>query len=155
MFFAKIAARRLSSTGSQALQNTEKGMLSPTVLLHKMAQQYPKIYAKVNIFNFPFTVARHDFIVMHRIKDVKVGDVLKLDRIRELGTADYTVKGRPWISPDLFEIEATVMEHGRGAKVIAKQPKQRKGHRRFVTNKPLTTTLRIRDIKIKLPESNQ
>ena len=116
--------------------------------LEKIASQYPKFYAKVNIFNFPFTVSRQDRIVLHRLKDVKVGDILKLDRIRELGSPDFTIKGQPWINPKFCHVEACVIEHGRGAKVEAKKPKKRKGHQKNKTIKPLTTTLLIRDIKL-------
>ena len=117
-------------------------------LLQKISQEYPRIYAKVNIYNFPFTVNRQDRIVLHRLKDVKIGDILKLDRIREVGSPNFTIKGNPWVSPEYCKIEACVIENGRGAKVNAKEPKKRKGHQKNSTIKPLTTTLLIRDIKI-------
>lgn len=81
--------------------------------------------------------------------------MIKLDRIREIGSADFTVKGSPWINPEFCHIEACVVENGRGAKVEAKEPKKRKGHQRKVTIKPLTTTLLIRDIKINTIEEQQ
>lgn len=117
-------------------------------LLQKVAEDYPRLYAKVNIFNFPFTVSRQDRIVLNRLKDVKIGDILKLDRIREVGSPNFTIKGHPWINPQFCNIEACVIENGLGAKVKAKEPKKRKGHQKNSTIKPLTTTLLIRDIKI-------
>ena len=117
-------------------------------LLTKISEQQPNLYAKVNIYNFPFTVSRQDRIVMHRLKDVRVGDIIQLDRIREVGSTDYTRKGRPWVDPKYCPVEACVIEHGRGAKVQAKEPKKRKGHQKNKTIKPLTTTLLIRDIQI-------
>ena len=45
-----------------------------------------------------------------------------------------------------------MIEHGRGEKVKAKEPKKRKGHQKNLTIKPLTTTLLIRDIKLLNPE---
>lgn len=141
--------RRLFSSTTTSM--TSSSSSSPSItrdLLEKVSEQYPKLYAKVNIFNFPFTVSRQDRIVMHRLKDVQVGDIIKLDRVREVGSPDYTIKGRPWINPEYCHVEACVIENGRGAKVLAKEPKRRKGHQRKVTIKPLTTTLLIRDIKI-------
>ena len=123
-------------------------------LLQKISEEYPRLYAKVNIFNFPFTVSRQDRIVLNRLKDVKIGDVLRLDRIREIGSPSFTIKGHPWINPKYCNIEACVIENGRGAKVEAKKPKKRKGHQKNSTIKPLTTTLLIRDIKI-TPEQDQ
>ncbi len=137
--------KRLFSSGESSLTRD---------LLTKVSDQYPKLYAKVNIFNFPFTVSRQDRIVMHRLKDVRVGDILKLDRVREVGSTDYIIKGRPWVDPKYCHVEACVVEHGRGSKVQAKQPKKRKGHQRNKTIKPLTTTLLIRDIQI-IPESEK
>lgn len=124
-------------------------------LLQKISEEYPRLYAKVNIFNFPFTVSRQDRIVLNRLKDVKIGDILKLDRIREIGSPNFTIKGHPWINPKFFNIEACVIENGRGAKVKAKEPKKRKGHQKNSTIKPLTTTLLIRDIKILNSDSDQ
>ncbi len=117
-------------------------------LLKRAASEYPSLYAKVNIYNFPFTVSRHDTITMHRLKDVPLGSKLKLTNVREVGSPSVTIKGRPWIGRDLVSVEAVVIEHGRGAKVQAKQPKRRKGHTPLRTIKPLTTTLLIRDIRI-------
>lgn len=124
-------------------------------LLQKMSEEYPRLYAKVNIYNFPFTVSRQDRIVLHRLKDVKIGDILRLDRIREIGSPTFTIKGRPWVSPEYCSVEACVIEHGRGEKVKAKEPKKRKGHQKNLTIKPLTTTLLIRDIKLLNPQDNE
>lgn len=140
-----LIKRLFSAQTSAAINNTD----TTSSVLKKISDQYPNFYAKLNIFNFPFTVSRQDRIVLHRLKDVKVGDILKLDRIRELGSPDFTIKGRPWINPEFCHVEACVVEQGRGEKVKAKEPKKRKGHQRNVTIKPLTTTLLIRDIIIK------
>lgn len=137
-----------AQTTSAAAGATATATENTSSLLKKFSEQYPNFYAKLNIFNFPFTVSRQDRIVLHRLKDVKVGDILKLDRIREIGSSDFTIKGRPWVNPEFCHVEACVIEHGRGEKVKAKEPKKRKGHQRKVTIKPLTTTLLIRDIKI-------
>ena len=124
-------------------------------LLKRAASEYPSLYAKVNIFNFPFTVTRHDTITMHRLKDVPLGAKLKLTNVREVGSPSVTIKGQPWIDRKLVSVEAIVIEHGRGAKVQAKQPKRRKGHTPLRTIKPLTTTLLIRDIRIEPGEAEE
>lgn len=139
--------KRLFSSQASAVVTSDSISTSRPILT-KLSEQYPNFYAKLNIFNFPFTVSRQDRIVLHRLKDVKVGDILKLDRIREIGSPDFTIKGSPWVNPEICHVEACVVEHGRGEKVKAKEPKKRKGHQRNVTIKPLTTTLLIRDIKI-------
>lgn len=135
------------------MQFIKRFACSAASLLQKVAEEGPNFYAKVNIYNFPFTVSKYDTITMHRLKDIQVGSVLKLTNVRELGSQSWTIKGRPWIDPQTVHVEALVLEHGRGAKVKAKQPKRRKGHTPLRTIKPLTTTLLIRDICVKVPEN--
>lgn len=119
-----------------------------TDALQRLRSELPNAYAKIFIHNFPFTVTRHDLITTHRMKDVEVGQVLKLSQIRELGTPSFTVKGAPLLPDGAADVIATVMEHSRGAKKVTLPHRQRKGPRPVKTIKPLTTVLRIQDIRI-------
>lgn len=116
--------------------------------LGRLKGQAPNLYAKLLIHNFPFTVTRNDLLTTHRMKDVQVGQVLRLDRIREIGSASYTLKGAPMLPEGSAEVLATVMEHGRGARKVQMPHKQRKGPRPTKAISPLTTVLRIQDIRI-------
>ncbi len=117
--------------------------------LCRLKTEVPNLYAKLLIHNFPFTVTRNDLLTTHRMKDVKLGQVLRLDRIREVGSASYTLKGAPLLPEGVVEVLATVIEHGTGAKHIKMPHKQRKGPRPTKAIIPLTTVLRIQDILIK------
>lgn len=119
-----------------------------TEALSKIRTEVPNLYAKLLIHNFPFTVARHDLLKTHRMKDVQVGQVLRLNQIREIGSPSFTLKGAPLLPVNSVEVFATVMEHGKGAKKTTLPHKQRKGPRPVRTIRPLTTVLRIQDIKI-------
>lgn len=119
--------------------------------IRKIRTEAPNVYAKLFIHNFPFTVARNDLLTTHRMKDVQVGQVLKLTQIREVGSPSYTLKGAPLLPEGAVEVIATVMEHARGAKKTTMPHLQRKGPRPVKTIKPLTTVLRIQDIKINVP----
>lgn len=125
--------------------------LSFAEALGKLGRQTPNLYAKLLIHNFPFTVTRNDLLKTHRMKDVQVGQVLRLDRIREIGSPDYTLKGAPLLPEGSVEVFATVMEHGRGARQVTMPHKQRKGPRPTKAISPLTTVLRIQDIRINGP----
>ena len=116
--------------------------------LGKVKSQGPKLYAKLLIHNFSFTVTPKDTVITHRMRDVKVGDVLHLDQIREVGSKDYTVRGHPLLPEGSVSVKATVMEHTEGAKKRARMRRQRKGRRALRTIKPLITVLRIQDISI-------
>lgn len=116
--------------------------------LEKINSQYPNVYAKLLIHNFPFTVTRTDLLVTHRMRDVQVGDVIELEEVREVGSTDYKLRGSPLIPKGAVRVHAVVMEHTEGAKKRARMRRQRKGRRPMRTIKPLITTLRIQDIFI-------
>lgn len=116
--------------------------------LDKINSQYPKVYAKLLIHNFPFTVMRSDLLVTHRMRDVLVGDVIELDEVREVGSTDYKLCGLPLLPKGAVRVRAVIMEHTEGAKKRARMRRQRKGRRPMRTIKPLITTLRIQDIII-------
>lgn len=122
--------------------------MSFVTALAKIKKESPRLYAKLLIHNFPFTVTRSDLLTTHRMKDVKVGQVLRLTRIREIGSASYTLKGAPLLPEGSVEVVATVMEHTEGAKKKVMPHLQRKGPRPNKTIKPLVTVLRIQDIQI-------
>ena len=96
-------------------------------LLQKMSR-VSAFVRQVNIYNFPFTVSRQDRIVLHRLKDVKIGDILRLDRIREIGS-HFHDKGRPGQSRVLQRGSVCDWTWSRG-KVKAKEPKRGKGIRK-------------------------
>lgn len=137
--------RELAAT---AVQPTMDPLIYKQNVLQKMSLAYPSIYAVIHLFSFRFHVTLNDLIVCHRINNVQLGDVLKLNRVIELGTQDCTLRGRPWIDPTCYHIEACVVEHGKGERIRCRLPYKRKGIRRERYAQPLTTTLRIRDIKI-------
>lgn len=116
--------------------------------LRRIAADGTRYYAKTVIKSRSFTVTKGDTILMHRLPEVSLGDVLRLSQIYEFGSANYTLRGKPYIDPHYLVVRAMVLEHGRGQKVSAKQGKQRKGRRKKVTIKPHTTKLRILDVSV-------
>ncbi|EIE85538.1 hypothetical protein RO3G_10248 [Rhizopus delemar RA 99-880] len=79
-------------------------------LIQKLREQL-RYYAVADIAGRPFLITKNDKVIVNRLKDVKVGDVLKLDKVRELGSKDYTLKGTPYVPEHIFDINATVIEH--------------------------------------------
>ena len=144
----KVAMRELvknAVVSNSSLQTTNN-------ILSTMQACYPKLYATLHIFSFRFTVTKNDLIVCHRLKGVRVGDVLKLDRVHEIGSPDGKLVGRPWINPNYYTIEACVIEHGKGDRMRCRLPYKRKGIRRERYSEPLTTVLRVRDVRVNVPD---
>jgi large subunit ribosomal protein L21 len=127
-----------------------KTQLSPAtrVALRTLYQEGPRYYAKISIKGRQFTVTKNDVVITHRIKGPLVGDVLRLNQIRELGSKYYTLLGNPFICEDYFIVRAMVVEHGKGAEVKAKEGKQRKGRRKQITIMPHITKLKILEISM-------
>ncbi|CAG8726286.1 5489_t:CDS:2, partial [Cetraspora pellucida] len=69
-----------------------------------------RFYAVVDIRSQTFLVTKNDIVIAHRLRDVNVGDELRLNRVLELGSEDYTIKGQPFVSEAFYNIKATVLE---------------------------------------------
>jgi large subunit ribosomal protein L21 len=147
MKYSKAAAASTPSTALSDSSQVQQAQKMQSALM-KLKSEEPELYAKVFINVRLLTITVNDLITCHRLKDTKLGQVLLLDRVVEIGSKNYTLSGSPLINSSWFRVEAVVLEHGRGARVKAKVHKQRKGRRRTCTIKPHTTTLRIRRIAI-------
>lgn len=113
----------------------------------------PSQYVVASFVGKRYILTPKDLLTVPHLRDVKVGDVLKLDEIHELGSRDYTVRGNPIISPDKVQVQATVIEHTKGTMEIKFKKKRRKGYQKTIKHKHPFTRLRIGDIVIN-PESS-
>ncbi|KAI9017885.1 ribosomal protein L21-like protein [Phycomyces nitens] len=115
--------------------------------LQKLREQL-HYYAIAEVAGRPFLITQNDKLVVNRLKDVKVGDVLKLDRVRELGSKDYTLKGAPYVNEAFFDISATVIEHPKSKLIQIVKKKRRKNYKRTIEHKQTHTILRISKVDV-------
>ncbi|KAG0325336.1 hypothetical protein BGZ99_000793, partial [Dissophora globulifera] len=108
-----------------------------------------RYYAVAEIKNRPYLITKNDIIVLDRLKDVQLGDVIELTQIKELGSKDYAIKGQPYVSPEYFSIKATVIEQPKGKIVETFKKKRRKHFQRRYHIKPLHTLLRVSELEVK------
>jgi len=101
-----------------------------------------------------YILTPRDLLTVPHLRDVKVGDVLVLDEIHELGSREYTIRGNPVIPSDKVKVQATVVEHTKGRMEYIFKKKRRKGYRKTIQHKQPYTRLRIGAIEIPL-ESEQ
>ena len=116
-------------------------------LLTKLRDQL-RYYAIAEIAGRPLLITKNDKVVVHRLKDVNVGDVVKLDRVRELGSKDYTIKGSPFVDEKYYDINATVIEHTKSKLIRIVKKKRRKNYKRTIEHKQTHTVLRINNLDI-------
>ncbi|RIA80744.1 ribosomal protein L21-like protein [Glomus cerebriforme] len=105
-------------------------------------------YAVIEIRTQKFLITKNDLVITHRLRDVDIGDEIKLNRVLELGSKDYTIKGQPLVSEAFYSIKATVVEQPKGPFIEIFKKKRRNRHKKRITHKQTYTVLRISEVEI-------
>src|SRR5690606_13881313 len=82
------------------------------------------------------------------LKDVKVGDTIRITHASVLGSREFTMKGNPWIDPQFFECRARVTEIASEAMRLKIKKKQRCRRTKTIRSKHKYTVLTISDLKV-------
>ncbi|KAI0653415.1 ribosomal protein L21-like protein [Cubamyces menziesii] len=123
---------------------------APTAVPNALSliRSQPAQYVVASVAGRKYLLTPRDLLTVPRLKDVKVGDVLRLSDIHELGSREFTIRGNPTIPPEQVRVEATVVEHTKGKMEFIFKKKRRKGYERTVQHKQTYTRLRIGPIDI-------
>ncbi|KAG6813859.1 hypothetical protein H0H92_006266 [Tricholoma furcatifolium] len=113
-----------------------------------LLRSQPSHYVVANFVGRKYILTPRDVLTVPRLPDVRVGDVLTLDNIHELGSREYTLRGNPTISPERVRVQATVLEHTKGKMETIFKKKRRKGYQKTIKHKQPYTRLRIGEIEI-------
>jgi large subunit ribosomal protein L21 len=114
----------------------------------QLIRSQPSQYVVASFLGRKYILTPRDLLTVPRIPDVKVGDVLALDAIHELGSREYTLRGNPTIPTSNVKVDATVVEHTKGKMEYIFKKKRRKGYRKTIQHKQPYTRLRIGNIEI-------
>jgi large subunit ribosomal protein L21 len=87
---------------------------SSTTSALELIRSQPSQYVVASFAGRKYILTPRDVLTVPRLRDVKVGDVLTLDEIHELGSREYTLRGNPVIPSARVKVEATVVEHTKG-----------------------------------------
>jgi large subunit ribosomal protein L21 len=123
---------------------------STTSTALSLIRSQPSQYVVATVAGRKYLLAPRDVLTVPRLNDVRVGDVLALSEIHELGSREYTLRGNPVISSSRVMVEATVIEHTKGKQEVVVKRKRRKGYYKTIRNKHPYTRLRIGPIGIPL-----
>ncbi|KAF8845252.1 hypothetical protein BDN67DRAFT_920761 [Paxillus ammoniavirescens] len=107
----------------------------------------PSQYVVASVVGRKYILTPRDILTVPHLKDVRVGDVLQLRDIHEIGSREYTLRGDPLIPRNHIKVEATVMEHTKGKMEVVFKKKRRKGYQKTIKNKHPYTRLRIGPIQ--------
>ncbi|KAF8239345.1 hypothetical protein L208DRAFT_1420749 [Tricholoma matsutake] len=119
----------------------------------ELIRSQPSHYVVASFAGRKYILAPRDMLTVPRLRDVKVGDVITLDEIHELGSREYTLRGNPVIPSTSVKVEATVVEHTKGIMEFIFKKKRRKGYQKTIKHKQPYTRLRIGNIEIPIPQS--
>ena len=113
-----------------------------------LIRSQPSQYIVASVAGRRYLLTPRDLLTVPRLTDVKVGDVLKLSDIHEIGSREFTLRGNPVLPPGQVRVEATVVEHTKGKMETIFKKKRRKGYERTIHHKQTYTRLRIGPIDI-------
>ena len=77
------------------------------------------------------------------------GDILRLNRAKNLGSRDYTLKGAPYVDERVFECRARVVGVEAEPMRIKEKKKRRIRRLKTVKSKHRFTILRVMELRIK------
>ncbi|KAG0376933.1 hypothetical protein BGX24_006975 [Mortierella sp. AD032] len=149
LFSATSSASQATPTSSTASPTTPTSTQTSTDSPVSLLRNQLRYYAVAEIKNRPYLITKNDIIVLDRLKDVQLGDVIELNQIKELGSKDYAIQGAPYVSPEYYSIKATVIEQPKGKIVETFKKKRRKHFQRRYHIKPLHTLLRVSELEVK------
>ena len=103
-------------------------------------------FAVVAVGGTQFKVTVDDVIIVNKLKDVDIGDVLDLDQVLLVGSRKMSIVGRPWIKE--AKVVVSVEEQARDAKKLTLKHRRRKNSQRLRGFRRQVTVLRVSDITL-------
>ena len=101
------------------------------------------MYAVISTGGKQYKVAANDVISVEKLPG-EAGETIGFDDVLMVGEGAEATIGTPLV--DGARVEATILEQGRGPKIIVFKKQRRKGHRRKKGHRQDLTVLRITDI---------
>ncbi|KXS10100.1 hypothetical protein M427DRAFT_63033 [Gonapodya prolifera JEL478] len=141
-----------SSLGSVTPQNSSP--LNPTsteaipASCLALLSKDTNLYAIAEIRGRPYHVHKNDVVVLDRANDLRVGDVIRLDTVTEVGGDNYVLQGKPFVQNDWIDIQCVCLEHTTGQPMLIKK-QRRRGQRKVVINEQHVTLLRVSKLVVK------
>nr|CAD7443962.1 unnamed protein product [Timema bartmani] len=112
-------------------------------------QTQGRLFAVVHAGGKQFKVTPEDIIIVEGYWPPQFGDVITLDKVLLVGASDFTLIGRPILSPELVCVSATVIEKSLSHIKTHFRKKKRKQYMRINFHRTPFTMLRINSIDLK------
>lgn len=107
------------------------------------------LYAICKIHNIPYLVTKGDRLILpYKMRNLNVGDVLRLDNVTTLGSRNFTFTNSQGIPLLAFSLTATLTEITREPKYFVQKKRQRCRRIKTVEVEPFQTHLTISELRI-------
>ena len=102
------------------------------------------MYAVIRTGGKQYRVAKNDVIKVEKLAGA-AGATVKFDEVLMVGDGAKAMIGTPLVKG--ATVTATVLEQGKGEKIVVFKKKRRKNYRRKIGHRQLETVLRIAEIR--------
>ncbi|KAK9239386.1 ribosomal protein L21-like protein [Lipomyces kononenkoae] len=161
-----FSAKHLSPPGPKSLESikVDETIAKPTTLdllnafpisSHLNHSMVTPLYATIRIHKNSFLVTVGDVVTLpYRLKDVEIGDILRLTQIETLGSRQFTWKGDPFVD-ERCVVKARVVENTKEPMRVKIRTKQRNRRVKHIKSKHPYTVLTISEIGIDPAQGSQ
>ncbi|KAI9219132.1 ribosomal protein L21-like protein [Blastocladiella britannica] len=144
---AATAANSETATTNNNTNATETESTPSPYVAHLAATTSP-LYALLEVKGRPYHVTRGDLLTIPKLKGVPLGAELALDKVREIGSREISLRGAPYVAPGLASVKAVVIEHWLSDKRQTVKTKRRKGYKRTYGHRQHLTSLRVTEVGV-------
>lgn len=141
------------SSGEAAPNAISKASASPVTDLSALkldSNGSKDLYAIFRLHNMPYLVTKGDSVILpFKLKNVEIGDKLVLNDVTALGSPEYTYTEKKGVSPDLYELSASVTEITREPYYEVQKKKRRCRRIKTFPVYNYQTHLTINELKLK------
>ncbi|XP_022094662.1 39S ribosomal protein L21, mitochondrial-like [Acanthaster planci] len=148
---AGIPLRLLRCTSSASSSSVVKREM-PTDVIQRVESEIQscpsRLFAIVHLAGQQFKVTPHDLIQIQQHIVADVGERITLRKVLLVGGDNFTLLGRPLLSPEKVRVEATVIEKTKSQKIVVFKMKRRTRYRRYYEKYASLSVLRINSIEV-------
>lgn len=127
---------------------SKRSIITTAALAKVNAEERGQLYAFAELNGRIYDIQAGDLIVTDHIPEVKLGDVLRLDRISEIGGREYAIKGNPYVHPEYHQVRAVVVSVTKSKPIVTLRHGRKYRNKRIETQMT-NTLLRVFEIKLK------
>ena len=145
---------RLQFSTTVASKDEETDSLSTEVLERIQskiqAKDLGRLFAVVHIDGHQRKITTEDIIVLHKHIEADIGERILINKVMLVGGKDFTLVGRPVLSPQFVKVEASVLEKTLSQTIISSWYRKRRNVKKLHLRKIQFTMLRINTIELSL-----